>query len=59
MSIQSHLLLMAGFACFVALVGGVLMQDTVRQQARAGAEIFGGLMAGAMILGWMLYVFPL
>ena len=59
MSIQSHLLLMAVFALFVALVGGVLLKDTTRRQARAGAEIFGGLMAGAIILGWVLYVFPL
>jgi undecaprenyl pyrophosphate phosphatase UppP len=59
MSIHSHLLLMAVFACCVALVGGVMLKDTVRQQARAGAEIFGGLMAGAIILGWVLYVFPL
>jgi uncharacterized membrane protein len=59
MSIQSHLLLMAVFACFVGLVGGVLLKDAARQQARAGAEIVGGLMAGAIILGWVLYVFPL
>jgi hypothetical protein len=59
MSIQSHLLLMAVFAAFVALVGGVLLKDTARQQARAGGEIFGGLMAGAIILGWILYIFPL
>jgi uncharacterized membrane protein len=59
MSIQSHLLLMTVFACFVGLVGGVLLKDTVRQQVRAGAEIGGGLMAGATVLGWVLYVFPL
>jgi len=59
MSIQSHLLLMTVFACFVGLAGGVLMKDTVRQQTRAGAEIAAGLMAGAIILGWVLYVFPL
>ena len=59
MSIQSHILLMAVFAFFVALVGGVLLKDSARQQARAGAETFGGLMAGAIILGWILYVFPL
>jgi undecaprenyl pyrophosphate phosphatase UppP len=59
MSIQSHLLLMTVFAFCVALVGGVMLKDTVRQQVRAGAEIFGGLMAGAIILGWILYVFPL
>jgi len=59
MSIQSHLLLMAVFALFVATVGGVLLRDTARQQVRAGAEIFGSLMGGAIVLGWILYVFPL
>jgi undecaprenyl pyrophosphate phosphatase UppP len=59
MSIQSHLLLMAVFAFCVALVGGVLLKDTVRQQVRAGAEIFGGLIGGAIVIGWILYVFPL
>jgi hypothetical protein len=59
MSIQSHLLLMAVFALFVATVGGVMLRDVVRQQVRAGAEIFGSLMGGAIVLGWILYVFPL
>ena len=56
---QSHLLLMAVFAFCVALVGGVMLKDTVRQQVRAGAEIFGGLIGGAIVIGWILYVFPL
>jgi hypothetical protein len=50
---------MSLFAACVAIVGGVLMHDTLRQQARTAAEIFGGLMASALVLGWILYVFPL
>jgi len=59
MGTPSHLLLMSLFAACVAIVGGVLMHDTLRQQARTAAEIFGGLMASALVLGWILYVFPL
>jgi hypothetical protein len=45
MDTTSHLLLMALFAGCVAVVGGVLLKDTLRQQARTAAEIFGSLTA--------------
>ena len=38
---------MALFAGCVAVVGGVLLKDTPRQQARAAAEIFGSLVGAA------------
>jgi len=41
------------------VVGGVLLKDTPRQQARAAAEIFGSLVGAALVLGWLLYFFPL
>lgn len=59
MSTTSHFLLMALFSCCVAVVGGVLLKDTVRQQARAAAGIFGSLMGAAIVLGWILYALPL
>ena len=59
MSIQSHLLLMALFAAAVSVVGGTLLKDDVRQQSRAGAVIFGTLIGGATLVGWVLYLFPL
>jgi cyanophycinase-like exopeptidase len=59
MNIQSHLLLMSLFACAVSVVGGTLLKDDLRQQARAGAAIFGTLVGGAILAGWILYFFPL
>lgn len=59
MDTTSHLLLMALFAACVAVVGGVLLKDTPRHQARAAAEIFGSLMGAALVLGWVLYFLPL
>jgi uncharacterized membrane protein YeaQ/YmgE (transglycosylase-associated protein family) len=55
----SHLLLMALFAGCVAVVGGVLLKDTLRQQARSAAEIFASLVGAALVIGWILYFFPL
>jgi len=59
MTTPSHVLMMALFSACVAVVGGVLLEDTFRGQAIAAGKIFGGLMAGAILLGWILYVFPL
>lgn len=59
MDTTSHLFLMALFAGCVAIVGGVLLNDTPRQQARSAAEIFGSLVGAALVLGWILYFLPL
>jgi len=59
MNIQSHLLLMALFACAVSAVGATLLKDGLRQQLRTGAAIFGTLVGGAILVGWVLYIFPL
>jgi len=59
MNTTSHLLLMALFAGCVGVVGGVLLKDTLRQQARAAVEIFGSLVGAALVLAWVLYFLPL
>ncbi|MCX6539904.1 MAG: hypothetical protein NT151_13365 [Acidobacteria bacterium] len=59
MAIHSHVLLMAVFAAFVALVGGVLMRDAPREQVRAGATILVSLLGAAFVIGWLLYFLPL
>ena len=59
MNTASHLLFMALFAGCVAVVGGVLLKDTPRQQVRSAAEIFGSLVGAAIVLGWILYFLPL
>lgn len=55
----SHLLLLLLFAFFVSLVFSVLLRDEPRAQLRTGAMMFGGFIAAAVILGWLMYPLPL
>lgn len=56
---QSHSLLLLIFAFFVALVFGTLLRDEPRAQAHLTAIIFGALVTSAIVLGWLMYPFPL
>ena len=56
---KSHLLLMVLFAFFVSLVFAVISKDDVGEQARFGGMMFGGFMLAAVVLGWLMYPFPL
>jgi hypothetical protein len=56
---QSHLLLLVLFAFFVSLVFAVIAKDEIRDQLRFGGVMFGGFLASAIILGWLMYPFPL
>ena len=51
----SHLGVMLLFAGCVSAVFGALMRDTARDQVRLGARVFGGLVGGAYVTGWLLY----
>jgi hypothetical protein len=56
---RSHLLLLVLFALFVSLVFAVIAKDDAREQARFGGLLFAGFVASAVILGWLMYPFPL
>jgi hypothetical protein len=56
---SSHLLLLVVFAFFVSLVFAVIARDDVREQARFGGLMFGGFLVAAIVLGWLMYPFPL
>jgi hypothetical protein len=56
---KSHVLLMVLFAFFVSLVFAVIAKDDVRDQVRFGGVMFGGFMVAAVVLGWLMYPFPL
>jgi len=56
---QSHLLLLATFAFFVSLVFAVLTKDAPREQLRFGGLLFTGFVVTALVLGWLMYAFPL
>jgi hypothetical protein len=55
----SHILLLAIFAFFVSLIFAVIAKDEVRDQLRLGGMMFGGFLASAVVLGWLMYPFPL
>ena len=56
---QSHLVLLALFAFFVSLVFAVIAKDEAREQIRFGGMMFGGFLAAAVVLSWLMYPFPL
>jgi hypothetical protein len=56
---QSHMALLAIFAFFVSLVFAVIAKDDAREQLRFGGLMFGGFLASALVLGWLMYPFPL
>ena len=55
----SHFLMLVLFAFFVSLVFAVLTKDTAREQIRLGGVLFAGFVASALVLGWLMYPFPL
>jgi uncharacterized membrane protein len=56
---RSHLALLAVFAFFVSLVFAVIAKDDPREQLRFGGMMFAGFLASAVVLGWLMYPFPL
>ena len=56
---QSHFLLLVIFAFFVSLVFAVIAKDQPGDQLRFGGLMFGGFIASAVVLGWLMYPFPL
>jgi hypothetical protein len=55
----SHFLILVLFALFVSVVFAVLLRDEPRAQIRMGAKMFGGFIAAALALGWLMYPLPL
>jgi hypothetical protein len=56
---QSHFVLLVIFAFFVSLVFALLAKDDAREQLRFGGLLFAGFLGAAIILGWLMYPFPL
>ena len=51
----SHLGIMVFFAACVSAVFATLMRDTFAAQWRTGSRIFGALVGGAFVVGWLMY----
>jgi len=57
--LNSHLLLLVVFALCVSIVFAALMRDEMGEQVRLGVKMFGGMIVTALILGWLMYPFPI
>lgn len=55
----SHFLLLVLFAFFVSLIFAVLSKDDVGEQMKFGGMMFAGFVVAAIVLGWLMYPFPL
>jgi hypothetical protein len=56
--VSSHLGAMVLFALFVSTVFATLMRDDPAAQVRLGLRLFGGLVGGGVLAGWLLYPLP-
>ena len=54
----SHLGAMVLFAFFVSIAFAALMRDDPAEQLRFGLRLFGGLVGGGILAGWLLYPLP-
>ena len=52
---MTHLGFMALFALLIAAVFAALLRDDPRDQLRTGGRIFGGLVVGAWLAGWVMF----
>ena len=55
----THFGLMVLFAAFVSVTFAALMRDDPHEQLAFGARLFGGFVGAGVILGWVLFPFPL
>ena len=55
---QSHFVLMLIFSLCVASVFAGLLREDAREQLVIGAKMFGGMLAAALVLGWLMLPFP-
>jgi hypothetical protein len=55
----SHFGLMIVFAFLVSVVFATIAKDTPREQVTLGAKMLGTFIGAAIVLGWVLRIFPL
>ena len=59
MIVHSHFVLLILFAFFVSFVFAVIARDDSREQLRFGGMVFAAFVVSAVVLGWLMYPFPL
>ena len=56
--LQSHLVLMLLFSLCVSAVFAGLMREDAEGQLVLAAKMFGGMVGAALLLGWLMFPFP-
>jgi hypothetical protein len=56
---QSHFVLIVTFSLLVSTVFAALMREDAKEQLTLGAKMFGGMITAAIVLGWLMYPFPI
>ena len=56
---QSHFVLMLIFSLCVSTVFAGLLRDRSGEQLVIGAKMFAGMVAAALVLGWLMRPFPI
>jgi uncharacterized membrane protein len=56
---QSHVFLLIMFATLVSVVFSLLIKDDLQEQLRFGGMLLAGFIGAAIVLGWLMYPFPL
>jgi putative Mn2+ efflux pump MntP len=54
----THLPALVIFSFLVSVVFGVLVKETPRERVVYGAKVFGAFVGIALVLGWLMYLFP-
>jgi hypothetical protein len=56
---RSHFLLMLIFSLCVSAVFAGLMREDAQEQVALAARMFGAMVAVAIMLGWLMFPFPI
>ena len=57
MIFESHLLSMVVYAVFVALVLALIRRADAKSRLRYGLLLFAVMTAGALVFGWLMFLF--
>jgi hypothetical protein len=55
----SHFLFMVVYALLVSIVFATLVKDARREQLKTAGMMFAGFLAAAIVIGWIMFPFPL
>lgn len=56
---HSHFVLLVLFSLFVSTVFALLVKKETAEQVRFGGLLFASFVGAALVLGWLMYPFPL